>query len=605
MSVETGIILAGVGVLKKPMEDLLAIGGKGIREYFRQWQASINLDALAQRIEQVGFITTIASRQASTVDEIYYAAHLKQGKGVRTTNSADEFFSARIRLAVIHGTAGQGKSVFLRYLCLHDLRQGKKIPLFIELRKIDSDNDLLVLIRKHVISLGFNEKLIEPFIGNMLNTGKIRIYLDGFDEVKREYALSVKENIQMLLNKNQKLEIVLSSRPGALSQYLIDIGRLQQYEIAPLTEKDYAGFFDKIGVPPETKERLLVAIHRSNAQIKRLLSTPLMLTLLVLTCGMQQDLPDTLPEFYDSLFNLLSSMHDGTKPGYVRQKATSLSNLELEALFRAFSFSSKELVGRISLNPSQFEQSFQYALKLTETRCTTEGFRTDITETVCLMVKEGMDATFVHKSIQEYYAASFIHRIEDDSLALQVLGSIEGNHLYSWLNELRFLEDFQNLSYEKCIGIPHAEVFAELLCIKGRKHPTVSKIKLKAMIVALGIKVSRGKISKRITGIYWRPDSRKVAPNRYFSDLVQAISKDLLSMGKQGSSPAGLDDQLVFVSLSAIFEEDPAVSQKLHLSAQRVIDATSSSALRMKERRERKGKSLLDLMKARSKDLTQ
>ncbi len=605
MPVETAIILAGVGVLKKPMEDLLAAGGKGIRGYFRQWQASINLDAVAQRIEQVGLITTIASRQASTVDDIYYAAHLKQGKGVRTINSADEFFSERIRLAVIHGTAGQGKSVFLRYLCLHDLRQGKKIPLFIELRKIDSDNDLLVLISKHVISLGFNENLIEAVIGNMLNTGKIRIYLDGFDEVKREYALSVRDNIQMLLNKNQKLEVVLSSRPGALSQYLIDIGRLQQYEIAPLTDKDYAGFFDKIGVQLETKDRLLVAIHRSNAQIKRLLSTPLMLTLLVLTCGMHQDLPDTLPEFYDSLFNLLSSMHDGTKPGYVRQKATSLGNLELEALFRAFSFSSKELFDRISLNPIQFEQSFQSAIKLTEARCTSDGFRADVTETVCLMVKEGMDSTFVHKSIQEYYAASFIHRIQDDSLALKVLESIENNYLYSWLNELRFLEDFQNLSYEKCIGIPHAEVFTESLCMKGRKHPAVSKIKLRAMIVSLGIQVSRGKVSKRITGIYWRPDSNKVAPNRYFSDLVQAISKDLLSLGKQGSFQSGLNDQLVFVSLSTIFAEEPAVSEKLHASAQRVIDRTSSSGLRMKERSERKGKSLLDLMKAGSKDLAQ
>ena len=108
---------------------------------------------------------------------------------------------------------------------------------------------------------------------------------------------------------------------------------------------------------------------------------------------MQQDLPDTLPEFYDSLFNLLSSMHDGTKPGYVRQKATSLSNQELEVLFRAFSFASKELVGRVSLNASQFEQSIQYAIKLTEIKCTTEGFRTDVTETVCLMAKKEMDTS--------------------------------------------------------------------------------------------------------------------------------------------------------------------------------------------------------------------
>lgn len=437
----------------------------------------------------------------------------------------------------------------------------------------------------------------------MLNTGKIRLYLDGFDEIKREHALSVKDQIQTLLNKNQKLDIVLSSRPGALSQYLVDIGRLQQYEIAPLTEKDYAGFFEKIGVPLETKDRLLLAIHRSNAQIKKLLSTPLMLTLLVLTCGMQQDLPDTLPEFYDSLFNLLSSMHDGTKPGYVRQKATSLSNPELEGLFRAFSFSSKELVGRISLNSNQFEQSFQHAIKLTETKCTAEGFRTDVTETVCLMVKEGMDTTFVHKSIQEYYAASFIHHIEDDSLARQVLTSIENNHLYSWLNELRFLEDFQNLSYETCIGIPHADKLSELLYIKGRKAPAISKVKFKALIVSLGIQVSRGKNSKRITGTYWRPDSLKITPNRYFSDLVQALSKDLLTLGRSNTTPLTLDDQMTFVSLATIFAEDTLAAEKLQASTQRVLEAITTSANRMKDRRERKGKSLLDLMKVGAKGI--
>lgn len=601
MPITTLIVTAGVGALKKPMEEIISLGGKGIRDYFQQWQAEINLDALAQKIEQVGLITTIASRQASTVDEIYYPAHLKQGKGTRTPHSADEFFSERIRLAVIQGTAGQGKSVFLRYLCLQDLRGGRKIPLFIELRKIDTDNDLLTLVRKHFIFLGFKENLIDSAIQIMLSTGKIRLFLDGFDEVKREYALSVKEQIQTLLNKNQKLEIVLSSRPGALSQYLIDIGRLQQFEIAPLVEKDYAGFFDKIGVPFETKERLLIAIHRSNAQIRRLLSTPLMLTLLVLTCGMQQDLPDTLPEFYDSLFNLLSSMHDGTKPGYVRQKATSLSNQELEILFRAFSFASKELVGRVSLNASQFEQSIQYATKLTEIKCTTEGFKTDVTETICLMAKEGMDTTFVHKSLQEYYSASFIHHIEEDSLAHQVIASIESNHLYSWLNELRFLEDFQNLSYEKCLGIPHAEKFEELLCIQNRKSPTISKVKLRAVIVSLGIQVSRGKSSKRISGVYWRSDTLKINPNRYFPDLVQALSKELLSIGKANNTPPSLDDQMSFVSLSKIFAGEPTIAEQLLAAAQRVLEAVTSNATRMKERRERKGKSLLDLMSVRHK----
>jgi hypothetical protein len=183
-----------------------------------------------------------------------------------------------------------------------------------------------------------------------------------------------------------------------LRQHFADLPYMQQYEISPLTERDYAGFFAKIGTAPETTERLIRSIEKSNAQIKNLLSTPLMLTLLVLTCGQKQDLPDTLPEFYDSLFNLLSSMHDGTKPGFTRQKATNLSNPELETLFRAFSYVSKELIGKVSLTHNQFESTLAAALKITDLKCTSEGFRTDITETICLMVKDGVLHCLIYSS---------------------------------------------------------------------------------------------------------------------------------------------------------------------------------------------------------------
>lgn len=602
MIIEGVIGTAAVGLLKKPMEDLIAGSKSSVREYFQRWQAKAELEALSQKIEQVGRITTIASRQASTIDEIYYPAQLKQGKGARPIVSADEILSDRFRLALIQGTAGQGKSVFLRYLCLQELRHARRIPLFIELRKIDQDHDLVDLLKHHLLSLGFRNDLLDTAIEFMLNSGKVRLFLDGFDEIKREHSLKIKEQIQTLLSKSQKLQIVLSSRPGALSQYLVDIVSIQHYEIAPLGERDYSGFFDKIGVATDTKERLLIAIHRSNAQIKHLLSTPLMLTLLVLTCGMQQDLPDTLPEFYDSLFNLLASMHDGTKPGYMRQKATSLSNQDLESLFRAFSFAAKELVGRVSLSSTQFEQSLLHGLKLSELKCTVEGFRTDVTETVCLMVKEGMDTTFVHKSIQEYYAASFIRNIEDDSLSAEVFKSIEQNHMYSWLNEMRFLEDFQNLAYEKHIGIPHAEKFLSQLCLSGRKSLTISKPKFFALCSMLKLRVARTKTAKKFSGIYWSPDTTNAESNRYYSDLVLALSKELLSFNRASTPSLASADPVVFIDIGKLAAEDEQIKQKLMATVHRVCENVQGSANRMKDRRLRKGKSLLDLIKSRNKE---
>jgi len=581
--------------LNKSVDNLIDLAKNELKERFQKWKAKGELEKLKENIRQVGQICTIASRQASTVDEIYYPAKTKHGSGSRTIISTDDLFPDNIRIALIQGTAGQGKSVFLRYLCLRDLDYSGKIPLFIELRKIDHQIDLMVLIRTQLKIIGLEDNLVDPAIDTMLRSGSIRLYLDGLDEIKREHALETKEKINLLINKHSKLQIALTSRPGALSQNLIDMPHMQQYEIAPLTEKDHSGFFTKIGTPKETKERLITSIEKSSAQIKNLLSTPLMLTLLVLTCGQKQDLPDTLPEFYDSLFNLLSSMHDGTKPGYTRQKATNLSNPELETLFRAFSYASKELIGKTSLNHTQFESALQAALKITDLKCTAEGFRTDITETVCLMVKDGVDTTFTHKSIQEYYTASFIHRIEDDEAAKQVLQSIEGENLFSWINELRFLEDFQNLAYEKFIGIPHSEQLTDQIYLAGRKKPAISRTKLQALVSDAGIRVAQTKIAKINHGIYWTLPKKQLM-NRYLPDLITAISKDIEAHAKKAHANQALGDHLEFVPLKALFKEDHVLADRIYSLIQKFCDGLALKGRKMKERQQRQKKGLIDIL---------
>lgn len=584
--------------LNKSIDNLIDLAKSELKARFQKWKAKTELEKLTKNIKQVGQICTIASRQASTVDDIYYPAKIKHGTGNKTIISADDLVSEKIRIALIQGTAGQGKSVFLRYLCLRDLDYAGKIPIFIELRKIDQTIDLMVLIQMQLKLLGLEEDLIQPAIEVMLKSGSIRLYLDGLDEIKREYALATKDKINQLINKHQKLQVALTSRPGALSQNLIDMPHMQQYEIAPLNEKDHVGFFTKIGTPQETQERLIASIDKSSAQIKQLLSTPLMLTLLVITCGQKQDLPDTLPEFYDSLFNLLSSMHDGTKPGYTRQKATNLSNSELEVLFRAFSYASKEIIGKITLNHTQFESALQAALKVTDLKCTTEGFRTDITETICLMVKDGVDTTFTHKSIQEYYAASFIHRIEDDEAEKFVLEAIASDSIHSWMNELRFLEDFQNLGYEKFIGIPHSEALTNELFLPNKKIGTISKLKVQAIIVKAGIRIAQTKITKKFQGFYWMPP-REGAMNRYLPDLVSVISKEVLSHSKRINSPQALGDHLVFVPLKSLLKEDPALAERVYLATQKFADGLVLKGRRMRERQQRQKKGLLEVLSSR------
>lgn len=568
-----------------------------LKEKFLNWKTENELQKLRDNIRQIGKIATIASRQASTIDEIYYPAKIKLGKTTRTVLSADDLLSERTRLALITGTAGQGKSVFLRYLCIQDLDLFGRIPIFIELRKIDNTVDLRSLVKTQLNSLGLDGDLVNRAADVMLNSNKIRLFLDGYDELSREHALRTKDEIVNLLNRNPKLQVAVTSRPGALSQYLVDAPLLQQYEIAPLTERDYRGFFAKIGVESETQQRLDSAIEKSNAQIKSLLSTPLMLTLLVITCGTKQDLPDTLPNFYDSLFNLLSSMHDGTKPGYIRQKATNLGNSDLEELFRAFAFSSKELFGRVSLNHKQFDDSFLSASKITDIKCTTEGFRTDITETICLMVKEGLDTTFIHKSIQEYYTASFINNHKDKDEVAQILETTTKDQALPWINELRFLEDFQNKTYESIIGIPHADALVDMLCISGRKNVTISKSKLDTLLRTLRVRLSKTKSSNRVIGIYWTPYLANGISNRYIPDLVQALSRDLTF--QFGSLPSSNfpDDQAELIGIVTAAKSNPAIRDRIVITAQKFCESLNAKSKRMLERQNRKERGLLELLR--------
>lgn len=588
-------------LLEKTISNLANEAKNSLKEKLQNWKTQKELNLFRGNLRQIGKITTVASRQASTIDDIYYPAKIKLGKTTRTITTADDLLSGKTRLALITGTAGQGKSVFLRYLCLQDIDLLGRIPIFVELRKIDNSITLQTLIKQQLEALGIEKSISEAAAELLFKSSHTRLYLDGYDELNREHALRTKDEIVSLLNKNPRLQIAVTSRPGALSQYLVDAPQLQQYEIAPLTERDYHGFFAKIGVDANTLQRLIPAIEKSKAQIKSLLSTPLMLTLLVITCGTKQDLPDTLPDFYDSLFNLLSSMHDGTKPGFIRQKATNLGSTELEALFSAFAFSSKELFGRVSLNAKQFEESFNSATKITDIRCTAEGFRTDLTETICLLAKEGIDTSFIHKSIQEYYTAFFIHRHEDDNEVRLILESTTKDHSLSWLNELRFLEDFQNRAYERLIGIPHAEQLLKDLLIQGRRNTTVSKTKLIELIKNLTIRISLTKSTKKFNGLYWIPHLTMDVCNRYIPDLVQALSLDLSSHFGNIASTNFPDDRSELISLVTAMSNTSSIADRVLLTTQKFCESLSSRSKKMSERQSRKERGLLDLLqKAKS-----
>lgn len=568
-----------------------------LKEQILKWKTNRTAEKLQSNIRQIGKITTIASREASTIDEIYYPSRIKIGKSnSRLVTFASELFTSNSRVSLIIGTAGQGKSVLLRYLCLRDLDLQGNLPLFIELRKIDSTKTLPILLHEHLVSLGIGEDDPNEVLNLLLKSGKTRLFLDGYDEISREFSLRTKAEITKIVRNYSQVEILITSRPGAISQHLGDSFEIHQCEVAPISPSEHGEFFQRIGVDTDTKQRLLSAIGRSRAEIKALLSTPLMLTLLVKTCGAQQDLPDTLPEFYDSLFNVLSSTHDGTKPGYVRQKATNLGNTDLEKLFCTFSFASKELFKKNSLSHRQLEEAFTNASRICDISCSLEGFKTDITETICLMVKDGLDTAFIHKSIQEYYAARFIHTLEDKNQACAILTEIGNNSIFDWMSEIQFLEDFKDRSYENIIGMPHAHKLLDELCLKSNKTKKVSPRKLMQFLNRSDVSIGRSVETKEIRTAGWSFHLRKENINRYYAELIQAIVRDIMTSSPRSSRPDSISDSLELINIAELAKEDQSIMKTVNAVIQKFCDKLEKRIQVMTDRQVRQRNGLIALL---------
>jgi predicted NACHT family NTPase len=297
---------------------------------------------------------------------------------------------------VVQGTAGQGKSILLRYLTGTELRKSVRLPIFVELRKISDTKSLIDLILDNLNEMGLAINAEElPYL---FDTGKCVLLLDAFDEIPEAKTTEVITLIEDLRNKHHNLFVLLSSRPGAGIQ---KVSYMRVFDIAELQSDDFESLLCQLF--PDSRdnvEAILKAIENSETQIKELLTTPLLLTMLVFIYKSYNDIPKTLSEFYEKLFYILSSRHDATKPGFRREFATQLPESELAKLFDAFCFfcmkAKKSSLKREEAIDLVCEAK-QYAEK---DDVNEQDFLKDITKVTCLLVEEGFEYHFIHKTIR-------------------------------------------------------------------------------------------------------------------------------------------------------------------------------------------------------------
>ena len=324
------------------------------------------------------------------------------------TDSIEKLFEKNQFVTLI-GNAGSGKSTIVKYLFLNSIDTNFKIPIKVELRYLnDYSGTVIEFIQEKIFKLNrlaSADKIIE----RLMKSGDFVFFLDGYDEItstKKEKLTKEIDDLVKLYNKNNYL---LTSRPYTE----IDLLPLfHNFEVCELSDEDINQFIAK-QIPAgekELQEKIIEAINSpENSAYKTFLSNPLLLSMFILTFQSYSSIPQKRSAFYSQVFDALFSVHDSmSKLAFVREKQSGLSKEQIIEVLELFSFI------------SYFEQKFIFTnlylnekLDIIKDKKKSIDFInqkliSDFQVAIGIINQDGTEYTFPHRSLQEYFTATYI-----------------------------------------------------------------------------------------------------------------------------------------------------------------------------------------------------
>lgn len=312
---------------------------------------------------------------------------------------------------LVQGTAGGGKTVFLRLLNLAACRStGKVLPIFIELKSLNYDptKSIIDLAREYLQDNGldYSDKSVQKLVEN----GNVLFILDGFDEINHELRERYAEEISEICRNFPNSGVVISSRPDDM---ISSVERLSVYRVNPFGKEQAIELLSKLPYDSLVKSKFISKIDDEFFKKHRdFLSIPLLVTMMLMTYHQFAEIPSKAYLIYENAFATLFSWHDSSKDVFKRKSHTNLAMDDFKRLFAYFCFD------------SYIDQRFQFAewdlLERIEKSknaegivCQKEDIIKDLLVSTCLMQRDGVSITFVHRSFQEYFAAFYISRLDD------------------------------------------------------------------------------------------------------------------------------------------------------------------------------------------------
>tara|TARA_Y100000588_G_C14238666_1_gene918403 strand:- start:176 stop:1966 length:1791 start_codon:yes stop_codon:yes gene_type:complete len=462
---------AAKGGLSVLATKIVKSSGGAMRQKIERILSERNLNTFRERSQRVGYVKTILNPDSiEPLDRIFFeSATLCDGEKIET------FTQFSRKHVLVEGGPGQGKSLLLRRACINESESSSYIPIFIEFRNLAYSKPLKVEIIDAINELGV--PIDASVFDYVALSGRIILFLDGFDEIPNDKKNKAARDLEALARTFPDLRLVVSSRPNAGMGGTIYFSKVK---LDPMTLKVQTEFIENL-YKNRTESENLKNLLLTSPFLSEVTTSPLLLTLFFITYNARQFKPDSLSEFYSLIFPTMLYRHDRMKVGFERQRRSGLTDYQMQKVFDSLSFLSLN-ENNTRFSAGQFRQYLESASKLERLDDNLEDdLMCDISSITALIVSDGFDYySYTHKSIQEYFSAVFIQRLNEErkkSFYSKVVLDI--NEFRKWQNVLNFLGTIDERNYTKYFLIPYKR---SVLSLNDKNQISISFSSLSRLI---------------------------------------------------------------------------------------------------------------------------
>jgi NACHT domain len=395
--------------------------------------------------------TIVFQNRPKSLSELYIPLTLQSSHGNTKDILIDKYeeaFISKYKKLVITDSAGMGKSTLLKYLFIDSVKTNVGVPIFIELRKLSKDNNVIDEIFKELNPI--DDSFDKNFILSLIKRGDFIFFLDGYDEIPLDQRISVTEDLQSFISKASKNIFILSSRPQTAIASFSDF---HEFKIKPLEKDEAFELLRKYDGKNNLAEQLIEVITKeiNYKNLEEFLINPLMVSLLYKGYEYKQTISYKKSIFYRQVFDALYENHDLTKGGaFVHEKLSMLDIEEFHTVLRIVAYLTWK-IGKVEYDKDEIIKYLSKAREYTNIEFKESRFLDDLVANVPLFYEEGNLYRWKHKSLQEYFSAQYICTDSKDLQEVILNNIYSSKDFVDYLNVLDLCYDIDYKTFRKTI----------------------------------------------------------------------------------------------------------------------------------------------------------